>query len=189
MHCTPSRWAVVLTLAVSACAHQGSSKVARIETPPAASPPPSVAVAPAPTPGSCTTDHDCKSSELCVASQCQAITPDTAECTSAVAHFDFDKYTLQDGDLPALQRAARCLSAAGGLRLKVEGHADERGTQAYNIALGERRAAAVQRYLVTLGASANQVHTISFGKERPLCDEHTESCWAQNRRAQVERGL
>ncbi len=191
MHYKPSRWALVLTLVASACAHERSASVARIETEPAAEvpAPPPQATAAAPAPKSCVSDYECDSSELCVASQCKPITPETTECTTAVAHFGFDQYTLQDADLPALQRAARCLSAMRGLRLKVEGYADERGTAAYNIALGDRRASAVQGYLVTLGASASQVETVSYGKEHPVCAEHTEACWSQNRRAQVEGGL
>jgi peptidoglycan-associated lipoprotein len=187
-----SRWALALTLVFSACAHEGSASVARIEKEPVASstpPPAPAAEVAAPAPTNCVSDYECSSSELCVASQCKPIAPDTPECIATATHFGFDQYTLQDADLPALQRAARCLSAARALRLKVEGYADERGTEAYNIALGQRRAAAVQDYLVTLGASAAQVDTVSYGKERPVCTEHTEACWAQNRRAQVERGL
>ena len=64
----------------------------------------------------------------------------------------------------------------------VEGHCDERGTAEYNLALGERRATAAKNYLVALGIDANRMQTISYGKERPVCTESTESCWAQNRR-------
>lgn len=189
MHVNLRNALVGFVLLMAGCAHEGSASVARVEPAPAA--PPSTAAAesppPAAAPRSCTTDSDCSSAELCVASQCKAITPDAAECTSAVTHFGFDQYTLQEADFPALQRAARCLSAARSLQLKVDGYADERGTAAYNVALGERRAAAVQKYLVTLGAPADQIRTTSYGKEHPVCQAHTEGCWAQNRRAEVER--
>jgi peptidoglycan-associated lipoprotein len=66
--------------------------------------------------------------------------------------------------------------------LIVEGHADERGTREYNLALGARRAASVREYLTTLGVSPARLETISYGKERPMCVESTEQCWAQNRR-------
>ena len=64
----------------------------------------------------------------------------------------------------------------------IEGHCDDRGTREYNLALGERRATAAKNYLVALGIDANRMQTISYGKERPVCTDATESCWAQNRR-------
>jgi peptidoglycan-associated lipoprotein len=67
----------------------------------------------------------------------------------------------------------------------IEGHCDDRGTREYNLALGERRATAAKNYLIALGIDANRMQTISYGKERPVCTESTESCWALNRRAVI----
>jgi peptidoglycan-associated lipoprotein len=97
-------------------------------------------------------------------------------------HFDFDKYDVLENDKPTLQRQATWLGKYPQVRVTVEGHCDERGTREYNIALGARRANAVKEYLVSLGVSSARVDTISYGKERPVCSESTEDCWAQNRR-------
>ena len=97
-------------------------------------------------------------------------------------HFDYDKYTVLDNDKATLQRQAAWLAKYPNVKVTVEGNADERGTREYNIALGARRANAVKEYLVSLGVSAARVDTVSYGKEKPICTESTESCWAQNRR-------
>lgn len=187
-----STWILALVLAGSSCAHQGPPAPRETTTVPAAAPAPATqatAATPQPAAARCTTDTDCASTELCVGAVCRAITPDLAECTAAVVHFSFDQHTLPAAELPQLQRAARCLANAAGLRVKIEGHADERGTSMYNLALGNRRAAAVQAYLVSLGAPPAQIETVSYGKERPICSEHDEGCWAQNRRARLDRGF
>lgn len=80
-------------------------------------------------------------------------------------------------------RRGSCLRREQGLRVVIEGNADERGTVEYNIALGQRRADAVRQYLEELGVSPAQVRTVSYGEERPMCTEHSEDCWAKNRRA------
>ncbi|HTK79080.1 MAG TPA: peptidoglycan-associated lipoprotein Pal [Rhizomicrobium sp.] len=97
-------------------------------------------------------------------------------------HFDYDRYDLHDQDRGILQRQAAWLQKYPQVRVSIEGHCDERGTREYNLALGARRANAVKEYLVSLGVSAARVDTISYGKERPICTESTEDCWAQNRR-------
>ncbi len=96
--------------------------------------------------------------------------------------FGFDKFNLADEARATVQRQAAWLKANPTVTVTVEGHADERGTREYNLALGERRATAVKNYLVTLGVSASRVSTISFGKERPVALGHTEAAWSQNRR-------
>lgn len=189
---TPLTLAFALALLASACATQKPLPAREMTEVPATPPTQAVeaAAAPAqPVAARCATDADCASSELCVGSTCRAITPELAECTTAAAHFSFDQSTLRDEDLPILQRAARCLMNAPGLRVTVEGHADERGTTMYNVALGNRRAAAVEAYLVSLGAASTQIRTVSYGKERPMCYEHDERCYAQNRRARLERSF
>ncbi len=182
---------LAVALLASGCATQSSPPAREVTEVPAA---PSTAAVEAPPPAQpavarCGSDADCAFSELCVDSTCRAITPELAACTSAVAHFSFDQSTLRDEDLPVLQRVARCLSNVPGLRVTVEGHADERGTAQYNVALGSRRAAAVERYLLSLGVASTQLRTVSYGKERPVCSQHGESCWGRNRRASLERSF
>jgi peptidoglycan-associated lipoprotein len=98
-------------------------------------------------------------------------------------HFDFDKYAIRPQDAQALDGNARWLKANARDLLLIEGHCDERGTDEYNLALGDRRAKAAMNYLVAQGIAENRITVISYGKERPLCNEHNEACWAKNRRA------
>jgi len=97
-------------------------------------------------------------------------------------HFDYDKYAVLDTDKATLQRQAAWLAKFPSIKVTVEGHADERGTREYNLALAARRANAVKEYLTSIGVSAGRIETISYGKERPICTDSNESCWAQNRR-------
>jgi peptidoglycan-associated lipoprotein len=97
-------------------------------------------------------------------------------------HFDFDKYDIRPGDAKILDANATWLKSNNVLVL-IEGHCDERGTNEYNLALGERRAKSTMNYLVSQGVQAARITIISYGEERPLCTEHTEACWARNRRA------
>ena len=98
-------------------------------------------------------------------------------------HFDFDRYEVRSQDVPVLEANARWLKANAGALVLIEGHADERGTNEYNLALGERRAKAARDQLVSRGIPATRITLISYGEERPLCAERTEACWARNRRA------
>ncbi len=98
------------------------------------------------------------------------------------AYFDYDKYTIRDDARAALETNARWLNGNPKARVKIEGHADERGTNEYNLALGERRAQAVKRFLAALGVDQSRLSTLSYGEERPGCTEHTEGCYAKNRR-------
>jgi peptidoglycan-associated lipoprotein len=97
-------------------------------------------------------------------------------------HFDYDKYDIMEADKSVLQRQAAWLNKYPSVRVTIEGNCDERGTREYNLALGARRANAVKEYLVSVGVSAGRLETISYGKERPMCTESSESCYAQNRR-------
>ena len=97
-------------------------------------------------------------------------------------YFEFDKYDLRPGDTKVLDVNAGWLKANPGHQMLIEGHADERGTDAYNLALGERRAQAAMNYLVAQGIRATRIAIVSYGKERPVCNEHNEACWARNRR-------
>lgn len=97
-------------------------------------------------------------------------------------HFGYNDYTIQPQDGSILKQNASWLSSNPGTRVQVEGHCDERGSEEYNIALGAKRAQAAKEYLTTMGISAARISTISYGKELPICTEHDESCWSQNRR-------
>jgi peptidoglycan-associated lipoprotein len=97
-------------------------------------------------------------------------------------HFGFNEYNVEDSDKNTLQKQATWLNRYPGVQLTIEGHADERGTREYNLALGARRANAVKEYLVSLGVNTSRLQTVSYGKERPLCTQSSEDCWAQNRR-------
>jgi len=96
--------------------------------------------------------------------------------------FDFDKYDIRSNDAKTLDANATWLKSHENMLVLVEGHCDERGTNEYNLALGERRAKAAMNYLVAQGVPANRITIISYGEERPVCTEHTEACWAKNRR-------
>jgi peptidoglycan-associated lipoprotein len=97
-------------------------------------------------------------------------------------HFGYNDYTIQDQDGSVLKSNASWLQKYPQTKVQVEGHCDERGSEEYNMALGAKRAQAAKDYLVTLGVSGSRISTISYGKELPLCTEHDESCWQQNRR-------
>jgi peptidoglycan-associated lipoprotein len=97
-------------------------------------------------------------------------------------HFAYNEYNIEDADKGILGRQAAWLAKYPSVRITVEGHADERGTREYNLALGARRANAVKEFLVSQGVSTGRVETVSYGKERPICTESSESCYAQNRR-------
>ena len=97
--------------------------------------------------------------------------------------FDTDKSSLSDEARATLQRQAAWMELYPNLTFTLEGHADERGTREYNLALGGRRANAAKDYLVSLGVNGGRLNTVSYGKERPVCLESNENCWAQNRRA------
>ena len=105
-------------------------------------------------------------------------------------HFDFDKYAIRPRDAEILDANARWLRANKDALVLIEGHCDERGTEEYNLSLGDRRAKATVDYLVAQGIAPARMVTISYGKERPQCAEHNEACWAKNRRAHflVKRG-
>ncbi|HVO58336.1 MAG TPA: peptidoglycan-associated lipoprotein Pal [Dongiaceae bacterium] len=98
------------------------------------------------------------------------------------AYFDLDKADIRSDARTALAKTAEFLRSYPQVKVVIEGHCDERGSTEYNLALGDRRAAAVKQYLVSLGISADRLSTLSYGKEKPFCMESTEACWQQNRR-------
>ncbi|MBH0193059.1 MAG: peptidoglycan-associated lipoprotein Pal [Nitrospira sp.] len=99
--------------------------------------------------------------------------------------FAFDSFAISEDGRQVLAHDAEWVKANPGAQVKIEGHCDERGTSAYNLVLGEKRAKAARNYLVELGVTPNHLSIVSYGKERPVCKEHAESCYAQNRRAHM----
>ncbi len=99
-------------------------------------------------------------------------------------YFGFDQYALTEEARATLKKHADWLRANRGYAMRIEGHCDERGTNEYNLALGQRRADATKKYLVGLGADARRLSTVSYGEEKPLDPGHDEAAWAKNRRAQ-----
>lgn len=101
--------------------------------------------------------------------------------------FDFDRFVIRDDARSGLEANAGLLKSLSGVKILIEGHCDERGTSAYNLVLGERRAQAATQYLRDLGVPSSQMQITSYGKERPFCAEHSEACWQSNRRAHFTR--
>jgi peptidoglycan-associated lipoprotein len=145
-------------------------------------------------PGACASDRDCPDGGSCQAGKCVAppvvkaepLAAVPAECSDAARftiRFGFDQATLTSDAQGSLQNLADCVKRATPKRVTIQGNADERGTIQYNVALGARRADAARKYLADLGVSNGILDTVSFGKERPVCTQHTEDCWARNRRA------
>ncbi|MGO9640116.1 MAG: peptidoglycan-associated lipoprotein Pal [Candidatus Acidiferrales bacterium] len=98
------------------------------------------------------------------------------------AYFDLDKADIREDARQALANTAQFLREHPEVKVVIEGHCDERGSTEYNLVLGDRRAAAVKQFLVSAGISADRMNTVSYGKEKPFCSEHDETCWQQNRR-------
>ncbi len=101
-------------------------------------------------------------------------------------YFDFDKSAVRPESRAALMAHAAFLSANPNVNVVLEGHSDERGTKEYNLALGERRAQSVERFLVVNGVARTQVEVVSYGEEKPAATGHSESDWAKNRRVYIE---
>jgi peptidoglycan-associated lipoprotein len=97
-------------------------------------------------------------------------------------HFDFDRSAIRPADAKILEASAAWLKANPNQLVLIEGHCDERGTSEYNLALADRRATAARDNLTAQGVAADRITIVSYGKEWPLCREHTETCWAKNRR-------
>jgi peptidoglycan-associated lipoprotein len=152
-------------------------------------------------PGTCNTDADCPAGQSCDHGHCVAPVPDggpaeedagVAEVPDAGPHacdlqevrFDFNEFALTAEARAALEKDADCVRQMHR-KVTIEGNCDERGTEEYNLVLGEKRADAVRRYLVGLGVNESDLKTVSYGKERPRDPGHTEAAWAANRRAEL----
>ena len=105
---------------------------------------------------------------------------------AAMIHFDLDKSNIRSDDMGTLDKKVAILQANPDLKIRIGGHCDERGSDEYNLALGNRRAQAAKQYLVSHGIDASRIETQSWGEEKPLVDGHDESAWSQNRRDEFE---
>ena len=105
---------------------------------------------------------------------------------ASMIHFDFDKATIRPGDARVLDEKLPILTANAQVRFQIAGNCDERGSDEYNLALGNRRAIAAKQYLVAHGIDASRIETVSYGEERPLDSGHSEEAWAKNRNDQFE---
>jgi peptidoglycan-associated lipoprotein len=111
---------------------------------------------------------------------------DVRNTLATMIHFDYDKSSVRSDDTGALDQKVAILQANPDLKIRVAGHCDERGSDEYNLALGNRRAQAAKQYLVSHGIDAGRIETQSWGEEKPLVQGHDESSWSQNRRDEFE---
>jgi peptidoglycan-associated lipoprotein len=177
---------LAVVFVVSGCAKRPVVPVASAPPPTVATTPPTPPPTPAPVPAA-PTPAPAPTPPPVAAPTPQPPAPPSqyhAEAALRTIHFDFDKSDIRPGDAKILDANAAWLTANPKLLLLIEGHCDERGTAEYNLALGERRAKATQTYLVSRGVQAERITLVSYGEERPECTEHSEKCWATNRRAQ-----
>lgn len=114
-----------------------------------------------------------------------AVKTSVAKPSTNAVYFAFDQSDLDAAARATLDANAAWLNANGGVKVTIEGNADERGSREYNLALGQRRADAVRDFLTSRGVSADRIDTVSFGEEKPACKASGEACWAQNRRGDI----
>lgn len=174
-------WMLVLVTAAFAAACGGKSAPEE----PAPEPTPAPAPAPAPAP----TDDSAERDRL----ERERLAREAAERASAVAadlatmiNFEYDQATVRQTDQATLDRKAAILAANPNVKLQISGHADERGSDEYNLALGNRRAGAAKRYLENKGIDGSRIDVVSYGEERPLNPGHDEAAYAQNRRDEFQ---
>ncbi len=180
MHRTTLLSVLGVALVLAAC---GGSKppepVAPVEQPAAAPPPPA---APPPAPP---VDNSAAERERLAREAAERTARLTTELGQMI-NFDYDKFDVRADDVAKLDRKAAILASNPNVRLRISGHADERGSDEYNLALGSRRAAAAKRYLEGKGVDGARLEVVSFGEERPLAQGSDEGAWAQNRRDEFE---
>lgn len=170
--------ALVLVFGLAACGKQ-PPPAAPQPPPPAAPAPPPPAPAPPPPPPASPAPAPLTEEQLFAQKSLQQLND---ERPLADVFFDLDQSTIREDGRAALARNAEYLKRWSSTRINIEGHGDERGTAEYNLALGDRRAAAVRDYLASLGIGSDRMNTLSKGEEAPFCTESNETCWQQNRR-------
>ena len=172
--------ALVMIIGLTDCAKKAPPPPPPPPAPPVvAAPPPPPPPAPAPAPAPAPPPRVLTEDEIFAQ---KTVAQLNAEMPLGDVMFDLDASTIKDDQRPALQRNADYLRRWATVRVSVEGHADSRGTNEYNLALGERRANAVREYMVGLGVAADRMVVVSKGEEAPVCTEETEACFARNRR-------
>jgi peptidoglycan-associated lipoprotein len=124
--------------------------------------------------------------EADAAAAAAAASEEVRNTLARMIHFDLDRSNIRPDDMGTLDHKVAILQANPDLRIRVGGHCDERGSDEYNLALGNRRAQSTKQYLVSHGVDASRIETQSWGEERPIVDGHDESAWSQNRRAEFE---
>src|SRR6185503_20079260 len=173
------RWKQKLVVMVAAAAFAaGCHKKPPVQPPPAPPPPPPPPPRPTPTPTPPPPPRVPTEDEIFAKKTTDEITREFG-----VVYFDLDKADLTDAGRAALQKNADYMRRWTSVRVAIEGHADNRGTNEYNMALGERRASAARDYVIGLGVPAARITIMSKGEEAPVCRDEAESCWSQNRRA------
>ncbi|MEM7828515.1 MAG: peptidoglycan-associated lipoprotein Pal [Candidatus Aenigmatarchaeota archaeon] len=165
---------VLIAFIIAGCAREQVVKKEEVTPPPAAKP----EVAPPPAPEKPAPQVEAKPVEEKVA-KVEEAKPVKLE----PIYFDFDKYNIRDDMRKIIDANAQILKQNPNLKIRIEGNCDERGTNEYNMTLGEKRARSAKDYLVTMGVSADRIEIISYGEEKPVCTEHNEECWWKNRRA------
>ena len=170
-----SRWMILIILtgsilAIVSCAKKKSTGISPIEAQPAVTSP----------------GHEMTEEELAAQHQKDVLEnlkkPDAQKFVNEDVHFDFDDATLRPDAIEILKKKVEWLNANPTVSVTIEGHCDERGTVAYNIALGETRAENIKAFLVDAGTSADRLHVVSYGSEKPVDPGHDEEAWAKNRR-------
>jgi peptidoglycan-associated lipoprotein len=157
---------------------------AKVETPAAKDAAPAATAAPVDTAAKVATDEGAAKEAGLEKSGKEAVKEATENDDNV--YFDFDSSVIPDSQTTALEKEAEWLKANANVKITVEGHCDERGTEEYNIALGDRRAVSAKKFLEKLGIGADRMKTVSYGKEKPLAVGHNEEAWAKNRRAHFD---
>lgn len=152
--------------------------VVPVATPPAAAP------APAPAPPATDCDAACMAARDAEA-KARAVAAATAALTAPV-YFEYDRSEISDDTRTKLDAKVPVLSQNSAVKIRIAGHTDSRGSDEYNLALGQRRAAAAKRYLTDRGIDASRIEIVSFGEERPTCSDEAETCFSRNRRDEFE---
>ena len=174
---------LMLVLATAGLAAACGGKPAPEQPAPEPTPAPAPAPAPAPTDNSAERDRmERERMAREAAERAKAVAADLA----AMINFEYDQATIRSTDQGTLDRKAAILGANPNVKIQISGHADERGSDEYNLALGNRRAAAAKRYLENKGIDGSRVDVVSYGEERPLNPGHDEAAYAQNRRDEFQ---
>lgn len=169
-----------LVLLLAACGGSQPPEQPAPQPAPEPAPPPPPPPAPAPQPDNSAAERERLAREAM--ERTQRLTAELGQ----MINFDYDRADVRPDDIAKLDRKAAILAANPNVRLRISGHADERGSDEYNLALGSRRAAAAKRYLEGKGVDGARIEVVSFGEERPLAQGSDESAWAQNRRDEFE---